>query len=166
MVPAFLRNCRPLRSISLASIGRLLFVMGFLGTGSIKAQDNHSARAKSKTQPGAQKAVIAGNLKEELAKFKPVWMPFDASHLSVRERQMMNKLVVACQNLESIYWRQSDPEGLNLFKTLLGSHAPADVALRRFLRINGSRFDLINNDAPFVGVAPRPPGRGFFPADL
>ena len=134
--------------------------------GSIKAQDNTSAQAKSKTQPGTQKAVISRNLKEELAKFKPVWMPFDSSRLTPRERQMIGKLVVACQNLESIYWRQSDPEGLNLFKTLLGSHAPMDVALRRFLRINGSRFDLINNDAPFVGTAPRPPGRGFFPADL
>jgi hypothetical protein len=135
-------------------------------TGSIKAQDNTSAQAKSKTQPGTQKAVISRNLKEELAKFKPVWMPFDSSRLTPRERQMIGKLVLACQNLESIYWRQSDPEGLNLFKTLVGSHAPMDVALRRFLRINGSRFDLINNDAPFVGTALRPPGRGFFPADL
>jgi len=134
--------------------------------GSIKAQDNTSAHAKSKTQPGTQKAVISRNLKEELAKFKPVWMPFDSSRLTPRQRQMIGKLVMACQNLESIYWRQSDPEGLNLFKTLLGSHAPMDVALRRFLRINGSRFELINNDAPFVGTAPRPPGRGFFPADL
>jgi peptidase M49-like protein len=166
MVPAVLSHCRPLRSIYLAGFGILLFVIGFMEAGSIKAQDNTSAQAKSKTQPGTQKAVISRNLKEELAKFKPVWMPFDSSRLTPRERQMIGKLVVACQNLESIYWRQSDPEGLNLFKSLVGSRAPMDVALRRFLRINGSRFDLINNDAPFVGAAPRPPGRGFFPADL
>jgi hypothetical protein len=166
MVPAVLCHSRPLRSIYLAGFGILLFAIGFVETGSIKAQDHTSAQAKSKTQPGAQKAVISRNLKEELAKFKPVWMPFDSSRLTPRERQMIGKLVVACQNLESIYWRQSDPEGLNLFKTLIGSHAPMDVALRRFLRINGSRFDLINNEAPFVGTAPRPPGRGFFPADL
>jgi hypothetical protein len=166
MVPAVLCHSRPLRSIYLAGFGILLFFFFFFFLVSIKAQDNTSAQAKSNTRPGTQKAVISRNLKEELAKFKPVWMPFDSSRLTARERQMIGKLVVACQNLESIYWRQSDPEGLNLFKTLVGSHAPMDVALRRFLRINGSRFDLINNDAPFVGTAPRPPGRGFFPADL
>src|SRR6202008_1653080 len=36
----------------------------------------------------------------------------------------------------------------------------------RFLRINGSRFDLISNDAPFVGTEPRPPGRAFYPPDM
>jgi hypothetical protein len=79
---------------------------------------------------------------------------------------MVAKLVDACQDLESIYWRQSDPEGLKLYQALADSRDPKDAALRRFLRINGSRFDLINNDAPFVGTAPWPPGRGFFPADL
>src|SRR4029077_486772 len=132
----------------------------------IKAQDSAPAQANTKTQSGARNLVIAPNLMEELAKFKPVRMPFDSAHLTARERRMVGKLVEACQDLESIYWRQSDPEGLKLYQALAGSHAPKDIALRRFLRINGSRFDLINNDAPFVGTAPRPPGRGFFPAGL
>jgi hypothetical protein len=107
--------------------------------------------------------VIAADLQQEVAKFKPVRMPFDMARLSVRERQMMAKLVEACQNLESIYWRQSDPQGLQLYHSLAGSTAPIDVTLRRFLRINGSRFDLINDNAPFVGTAPWPPGRNIFP---
>jgi Peptidase family M49 len=131
-----------------------------------QAQDNAPAKAKTKNQSAAQNPVISPNLTEELAKFKPVRMPFDASHLTAREQQMVAKLVEACQYLESIYWRQSDPEGLKLYQTLAGSHAPKDIALRRFLRINGSRFDLINNNAPFVGTAPWPPGRALFPADL
>jgi hypothetical protein len=55
---------------------------------------------------------------------------------------------------------------LQLYQQMVGSRAPIDIALQRFLRINGSRFDLINNNAPFVGTAPMPPGRGFFPVDL
>ncbi len=86
--------------------------------------------------------------------------------LTPRERQMVVKLVEACQFLESIYWRQSDPEGLKLYDELAGSTAPRALELRRFLRINGSRFDLINNNAPFVGTAPWPPGRALYPADL
>jgi hypothetical protein len=110
--------------------------------------------------------VISPNLSAQVAKFRAVRMPFDSSHLTARERQMVAKLVKACQALESIYWRQSDPEGLKLYNALAGSTAPRDIALRRFLRINGSRFDLIQNNAPFVGTSPWPPGRNLFPADL
>jgi hypothetical protein len=123
-------------------------------------------RAQENAPPAKGRAVIAPNLIEELAKFKPVQMPFNASQLSAREQQLVAKLVKACQELESIYWRQSDPEGLALYQSLAESHSPADAELRRFLRINGSRFNLIENNKPFVGTAPMPPGRGFFPADM
>ena len=138
----------------------------FIASFNSTAQESAPAHAKTNTQPAEKNLVIAPNLIQELAKFKPVLMPFDSAHLTERERQMVAKLVEACQDLESIYWRQSDPEGLKLYQALTGSRAPKDIALRRFLRINGSRFDLVNNDAPFVGTAPWPPGRGFFPADL
>ncbi len=145
----------------------MLFVIsGFVIARTAKAQDKTPAPSSSKTQAAAHDLVVAPDLIAEVAKFKPVRMPFDAAHLSAREQQMVGKLVEACQNLESIYWRQSDPEGLKLYQSLEGSRAPKEVALRRFLRINGSRFDLIKDNSPFVGTAPWPPGRGFFPADL
>ena len=140
----------------------LVFVAAF---GS-EAQEGSPAKGKTGDQATTQNLVVAPNLAEQLAKFKPVKMPFDSAHLTPRERQMVDKLVEACQYLETIYWLQSDPEGLKLYKTLEGSSKPQDVALARYLRINGSRFDLINNDAPFVGTSPRPPGRGFFPPDM
>ncbi|HEV2521789.1 MAG TPA: hypothetical protein VGT24_05350 [Candidatus Acidoferrales bacterium] len=131
-----------------------------------ESQEQAPTQISGATRINTQKLVVAPNLMEELAKFKPVRMPYDSAALTPRERQMVSKLVEACQFLESIYWRQSDPEGLKLYHSLAGSRAPKDVALRRFLRINGSRFDLINNNAPFVGTAPWPPGRGLYPADL
>jgi hypothetical protein len=132
----------------------------------VEAQQRPPVRAKSRVQSVARNLDIAPNLMEELAKFKPVQMPFDPAQLTDREQQMLGKLIEACQDLESIYWRQSDPEGLKLYRVLAGRITPQDIALRRFLRINGSRFDLINNDAPFVGTAPRPPGRELYPSDL
>jgi peptidase M49-like protein len=131
-----------------------------------KAQERKPAQTTSAAQISTQKLVIAPNLMEELAKFKPVRMAYDSAALTPREQQMVSKLVEASQFLESIYWRQSDPEGLRLYNELAGSRAPKDAALRRFLRINGSRFNLINNNAPFVGTEPWPPGRGLYPADL
>src|ERR1700687_5718622 len=130
------------------------------------AQKPISAKVTTETKLANSPLGLALNLPTQLANFKPVRMPFDSSRLTPRERQLVSKLVEACQTLESIYWRQSDPEGLKLYHALASSTAPRDVELRRFLRINGSRFDLIRNDAPFVGTSPWPPGRNIVSEDL
>jgi hypothetical protein len=109
---------------------------------------------------------VVPDLAERLAKWKPVEMPFHSDRLTARERQEVEKLVEACRYLEDIYWRQSDPEGLTLYQELAGSQTPRDLKLRRFLFINGGRFDLLDNFKPFVGHEPMPPGRGFYSQGL
>jgi hypothetical protein len=165
-LPVFPRSCRAHRRFCVVCSGMLTLIFLVAGMLSTYAQENAPAPASSKAQPSTRNLAISPDLMKELAKFKPVRMPFDSAQLNPREQQMIGKLVEACQDLESIYWRQSDPEGLKLYQSLAGSRAPKDLALRRFLRINGSRFDLINNNAPFVGTAPWPPGRGLYPSDL
>jgi Peptidase family M49 len=109
---------------------------------------------------------VAPDLAQRLAKFRRVQMPFRADGLTAREQQLVHKLVEACGYLESIYWRQSDPEALTLYQSLASSRNPRDVQLRRYLWINASRFDLIDQNKPFVGTEPMAPGRGFYPANL
>jgi len=109
---------------------------------------------------------IVPDLDQRLAKWQPVHMPFQSAGLKPREINMVGKLVDACRALDEIYWRQSDPEGLMLYESLAGSVNPRDGNVRHFLRINGSRFDLLDENKPFVGSEPAPPGRGFFPANL
>ncbi len=93
-------------------------------------------------------------------------MPFHSQGLSDREKQLVAKLVDAAGLLDCIFWRQSDAEGLKLYLSLQTSKNPQDELLRRYLKINGSRFDLIDDQKPFVGTQPMPPGRGFFPEDM
>jgi hypothetical protein len=78
----------------------------------------------------------------------------------------VRKLVEACGYLESIYWRQSDPEGLSLYQSLAASTNPRDLKLRTYLRINAGRFDFVDDNRPFVGTDPMPLGRGFYPTNL
>ena len=121
----------------------------------------------------APKPVIAPDLAERFAKFKPIHIAFDSSALTDRENKMVAKLVDAAGLLDCIYWRQSDPEGLKLYLSLQNSTKPQDQMLREYLKINGGRFDLIDDNKPFVSVQPlHPPfvenqamyaGRGFFP---
>jgi hypothetical protein len=114
----------------------------------------------------ASKPVVVADLAARLAKFRRVPMPFRSPGLTPREQQLVGKLVEASQQLEDIYWRQSDPEGLALLLSVKGSRAPADAALRRYLTINGSRFDLIRNQEPFVGTQQMPPGQALYPPGL
>jgi hypothetical protein len=118
---------------------------------------------KANTQPKLQ---VAPDIDQELAKWQVQRMPFTAAGLTARERQLVEKLVQAQHYIEDIFWRQSDPDGLELYKRLIKSANPADRKLVRMLKINGSRFDLLKDNAPFVGTQPMPPGRGFFPVGV
>src|SRR5207302_5591464 len=131
------------------------------------AQTSHQRGASHTSgQSVAPRMEVVPDLEPRLARFRQVHMPFDASGLTVREQKMVAKLVDACRYLDDIYWRQIDPDALQLYQSLAGSTNPDDIPLRRYLWINGSRFDLLNGDEPFVGTSPMPQGRGFYPQGL
>ena len=117
-------------------------------------------------KPVSIRLGLATGLGRQLGKWRVVKMPFRTAGLTPRQRQMVGKLVDACRYLDDIYWRQSDPEGLTLFHELEGNSNRIDAEVRRMLMINGSRFDLLRNNEPFIGSQPMPPGRGFYPAGL
>ncbi|MGB8801499.1 MAG: hypothetical protein WCC97_12490 [Candidatus Acidiferrales bacterium] len=125
-----------------------------------------AASSATATSRASAKLYVVPDLAERVAKFKLVHMPFNSAGLSAREKEMVAKLVDASGLLDCIYWRQNDPQGLKLYLSLAQSKDPEDLLLRRYLKINGSRFDLIDDDKPFVGTEPMPPGRGFYPAGM
>jgi hypothetical protein len=95
-----------------------------------------------------------------LAKWKNVEMPFHSEGMTARERQMVDKLVEACRLLDDVYWRQSDLDGLALYKST------NNPALKTLLMIMGGRWDLIDENRPFAGAPPMPPGHELYPHDM
>lgn len=139
-----------------------IFLLAIFGTAQQKKLMTGSA-----AKMGAQANLkVAPDLDQRLAKFRRVQMPFRTTGLTAREQKLVRKLVEACGYLENIYWRQTDPDGLTLYQSLISSSNKRDVELRRYLWINASRFDLLDQDKPFVGTEPMPPGRGYYPATL
>ncbi len=108
----------------------------------------------------------APDLATQLAKFRAVEMPYLSANLTTRQRQLVAKLAEATRYLDDLFWEQSDPKGAKLYHSLAGSSDPKQQQLRRLLLINGGRYDLISENAPFAGAGPRPPGGNLFPADL
>jgi hypothetical protein len=141
---------------------RVVALLVLIGTAAALAQ----APAGPVADVNAALRNTAPDLDRRLARFKPVRMPYVTTGLSERERQMIDQLVVACRELENIFWRQSDPAGLALYKALEPLQTTPARNLRHYLFINGGRFDLVDENKPFVGTAPMPPGRALYPADL
>ena len=129
------------------------------------APDARSAGLPAVDVDAALRSTVP-DLDRRIARFKPVSMMFDGLTLNDRERQMVDQLVLACRYLESMYWRQSDPEGLALYKALEKIDTTAAKNLRHYLLINGSRWDLVEENAPFAGTTAMPPGHALYPADL
>ena len=148
---------------------RCLFALIFaiIVPATLLAQAGRRAAPPPKT---ADKCLLKENVNEDIAaqvnKFKLVSMPFSVNGLTDNERKMVYKLVEASQFLESIYWRQSDPKGLELYKRLLGCNQVMNQKIRRFLMINGSRYDLLENQKPFIGSDPFLPGHALYPAGI
>jgi hypothetical protein len=109
------------------------------------------------------KGLDAQDVAARFAKWKNVDMPFRSAGLTERERQMVDKLVEACRLLDDVYWRQSDLDGLALYKST------TNPSLKTLLTIMGGRWDLIDENRPFAGgraMVPMPPGHELYPHDL
>jgi hypothetical protein len=143
----------------------LLVAFFILPTFSAQTGQKSVTASASKGVESADITVVP-DLAARLAKFRRVEMPFHSAGLTDREVKLIEKLVEASRYLEEIYWRQIDPDGLTLYESLAGSKNPQDQMLRRYLWINASRFDLLDDDKPFVGTTPMSPGRGFYPQRL
>jgi hypothetical protein len=97
---------------------------------------------------------------QRLAKWRQVPTPLRSNGLSSDEISLVNKLVDACRLLDDIYWRQSDLGGLSLYKIT------KDKNIKELLTIMGSRWDLLDENAPFVGNEPMPPGHELYPKGM
>jgi hypothetical protein len=106
------------------------------------------------------------NLAVQLAKFRPVRMPFSTKGLSTREVQMVRKLVEAGQYLEGAFWRESDPEGLRIYQALTNCPGTVEKQIHHYLLINGSRYDLLEGNKPFLAGARYEPGHALYPAGI
>ena len=106
------------------------------------------------------------NIAAQLAKFRPVRMPFSTSGLSTREVQMVRKLVEAGQNLESVFWRESDPQGLAIYQALANCPGATEKDIHHFLLINGNRYDLLEGNKPFLANTVYEPGHALYPAGI
>ncbi len=106
---------------------------------------------------------VAPDIDKRLARFQKVEMPFSFAGMSAREKRVVDEMIAGCRDLEDIYWRQNEPGDIAVYNSLAHATDPKLQAARRYLWLNGSHYDLLNHNEPFIGSAPMPPGRSLLP---
>ncbi len=100
-------------------------------------------------------------MEANLAKYVPVKLTADLSHLSDGQRQMVAKLIDAGEIMNELFWYEAYGDK----DALLASIDDADT--REFVRINYGPWDRLDGNAPFVeGVGAKPAGANFYPTDM
>ena len=145
----------------------LLIATFAASSGATPTHSPHESRARAALQPTCSNhPAPTENLAVQLAKFRPVRMPFSTKGLSTGEVRMVRKLVEAGQYLESAFWRESDPEGLMIYQALTNCPGTLEKQIHHYLLTNGSRYDLLEGNKPFLADARYEPGHALYPAGI
>jgi hypothetical protein len=124
-----------------------------------------SAQAAARTPGQAAAMRNSGgrpihNESNRVAKWKPVAVPYRRTGLTARQQQMIAKLADACHWMDTLYWQQSDLGGWAVY------HVTQNPLLTQLFAINGSRWDLANQNSPIIGEEPLVPGHELYPFGL
>ncbi len=85
----------------------------------------------------------------------------DLSSLSDNQKTMVSLLIDASKIMDDLFWLQAYGDKQELLSSI------DDADARRFTEQNYGPWDRLNGDKPFLrGVGPKPPGAGFYPADI
>ena len=117
------------------------------------------ARAESRTPRNAGGRPVH-NEAERAAYWKSVPVHYNKAGLTAREQQMVAKLADACRLLDQLYWHESDLGGYAMY------HTTQSAVLAKLFSINGSRWDLVDENFPVIGEEPMVPGRELYPFGL
>ncbi len=131
------------------SAAATLAILALGGCDAATRSDHNSAAASAET--------------DGLAKLAPIAMQADTSFLTAEERDVVNLLNQAALLMSEIYKRQHTPNYDQLRQQVAAKNDPR--LLEKFDAFFGP-WDPLDEDKPFFGGEPKPPGAGFYPADL
>jgi len=117
------------------------------------------ARAESRT-PRNSGGRPVHNEAERAAYWKPVAVPYHKAGLTPREQEMVAKLADACRLMDQLYWHQSDLGGYWMY------HTTQSAVMAKLFAINGSRWDISDENFPVIGEEPEVPGHELYPFGL
>jgi Peptidase family M49. len=115
-----------------------------------------------KAQSDAPAVELVADAQSRLDIYYPMDLTADLSHLSDRQRHVVELLIEASEIMDDLFWQQAYGASAG---SLLGRID--DERVKKFAEINYGPWDRLNNDKPFLtGFGEKPAGANFYPADM
>ncbi|MFP4369979.1 MAG: dipeptidyl-peptidase 3 family protein [Candidatus Kapaibacterium sp.] len=107
-------------------------------------------------------------IEERVNAYAPVKITADISHLTERQRMLIQKLAEAGRICHDIFWKQSAHDAISTRDSLLQAKGEDTDPYLEYCMINFGPYDVIYGNKRFVGSGPdvRPKGGGFYPVDM
>jgi peptidase M49-like protein len=118
-------------------------------------------------QPPAAAAATQGyDLVAQRAKIARIPMAPSTAFLNAEEREVVNLLIQAAEQMNPIYLRQRSVENPTIRAEIARSAHPDKALLLDMFDLHFGPWDTLAENHPFYGGEPMPPGAGFYPKDL
>lgn len=105
---------------------------------------------------------LRAEAQQRLGIYHPMALSADLSHLSDRQRHMVELLIEAAEIMDELFWLQAYPgDKSQLLAAII------DPAARKFAEINYGPWDRLNGNQPFLqGFEAKPAGANYYPTDM
>ena len=113
--------------------------------------------------------VFAPDIPDRLRKLARIPIDYDHGLLDAKETQVVAKLIEASRYMNNIFLSQVWEGNPALRERISAAAGKGDSTARWALAlfdVHKGPWDRLKQNEPFVGKDPKPPGAGFYPADL
>jgi len=147
------------------------FALLLLGAGALAAgcsREKGPVTSGSPGTAGSSGLVFAPDIRERLAKLPRTMIDYDRSLLDAKETQVVQKLIEASRYMNDIFLVQVSQSNPDLLQRLnaAGQGDPTARWASALFDVHKGPWDRLKENEPFIGKNRKPPGAGFYPADM
>jgi hypothetical protein len=147
------------------------FALLLLGAGALAAgcsREKGPVTSGSPGTAGSSGLVFAPDIRERLAKLPRTPIDYDRALLDAKETQVVQKLIEASRYMNDIFLVQVSQSNPDLLQRLnaAGQGDPAARWASALFDVHKGPWDRLKENEPFIGKNRKPPGAGFYPADM
>jgi Peptidase family M49 len=133
------------------------------------------SREKTSRTPGQSDAsafgglIFAPDITDRLRKLARTPIDYDHSLLDAKETQVVGKLIEASRYMNDIFLSQVWAGNVDLRNRVVAATQQKDPTPRWALAlfdVHKGPWDRLDENFPFIGKDPKPPGAGFYPTDM
>ena len=105
-------------------------------------------------------------IEEQIAKFAPTELKYDASILDERQRVVVEKLYYAAKIMDEIFLDQVYSKNYEIRAELMAQDSEEAKTQLELFKIMFGPFDRLEDDKPFFGTGEKPLGANYYPEDM